>query len=243
MRGVMFFVVPFSQYNRMGGFMFRANAFRVVGGIVVGVLATAVAPAYAAEAGTWLVRGRVIHVAPNDNSGEVTTLPGSGVNVGKDTTLEVDFTRRLDAKWGLELILGTTRHDLGGTGTIAALGKIGEVGLLPPTLTLQYHFIPGGTLRPYAGLGLNYTLFYGEKSTNSLDRALGGATTIRLKDSWGLAAQAGVDLDLTKDWFLNLDAKYIQMDTRATLNTGGVIRTVDVTINPWVLGVGLGRRF
>ena len=201
------------------------------------------APSMAQEPGNWIVRGRVIHVTPNDRSGEVTTLAGSGVGVGDDTTAELDITYMLRPNWGLELILGTTQHDLTGKGTIANLGKIGKTALLPPTLTLQYHFTPKADVRPYAGIGVNYSKFYNEKSTNSLDTGLGGPTNINLDDSWGLAAQAGVDVGLKNDWFVNFDLKYIQIETKATLVTGSTTRTVDVDINPWVFGIGIGKRF
>lgn len=200
-------------------------------------------PSLAADPGNWIVRGRVIHVTPNDRSGEVTTLAGSGVGVGNDTAPELDITYLLRPNWGLELILGTTQHDLTGKGTIANLGKIGKTALLPPTLTLQYHFAPKADVRPYAGIGVNYSKFYNEKSTNSLDTGLGGPTSINLDDSWGLAAQAGVDVGLKNDWFVNFDLKYIQIETKATLVTGSTTRTVDVDINPWVFGIGIGKRF
>ncbi len=204
---------------------------------------TIAAPALAVEQGDWLVRGRLIHVAPNDSSGAVSTLPGSGVAVNAASTLELDFTYMLNPNLGLELILATTKHDLKGKGTIAGLGKIGESGVLPPTLTLQYHFAPKASIRPYAGVGVNYTLFYGAESSAALDAALGGATGVKLSDSFGLSAQAGLDVSLANDWFMNFDVKYIQIDTKATLTTGGTTRTVNVDINPWVLGVGVGRRF
>ncbi|MEO0700040.1 MAG: OmpW family outer membrane protein, partial [Pseudomonadota bacterium] len=44
-------------------------------------------------------------------------------------------------------------------------------------------------------------------------------------------------------WFLNVDVKYIDIDTEATLNTGGLINTVDVDLDPFVAGFGIGRRF
>jgi outer membrane protein len=210
--------------------------------LLLGGLAAA-APALAVEQGDWLVRGRLIHVAPNDSSGEVSTLSGSGVAVGASSTFELDFTYMLNPNLGLELILATTKHDLKGRGTIAGLGKIGESGVLPPTLTLQYHFAPRAAVRPYAGVGMNYTLFYSDKSSASLNAALGGPTSVDLSNSWGPALQAGLDVDLTKDWFLNVDAKYVWIDTKATLATGGTTRTVNVDINPWVFGVGIGRRF
>ena len=52
-----------------------------------------------------------------------------------------------------------------------------------------------------------------------------------------------MDVGLKNDWFVNFDLKYIQIETKATLVTGSTTRTVDVNINPWVFGIGIGKRF
>lgn len=199
--------------------------------------------ACAANQGDLLVRGRLINVKPNDSSGNVTGIAGSGVSVDGKSTVELDFTYMLKPNIGLELILATTKHDIKATGSISGLGKVAETGVLPPTLTAQYHFNPSAAIRPYAGLGINYTLFYSAKTTSSLDTALGGSTSISLDNSFGLAAQAGVDIDINKEWFMNLDLKYINISTTANLDTGGTKRSVDVDINPWVIGLGIGKSF
>ncbi|MFN0022738.1 MAG: OmpW/AlkL family protein [Parvularculaceae bacterium] len=64
-----------------------------------------------------------------------------------------------------------------------------------------------------------------------------------MDDSVGLAFQAGIDFALGKRWFLNADVKYIQIDTTATLNSGGTINTVDVDLDPIIAGIGVGYRF
>lgn len=195
-----------------------------------------------ADEGDWLGRVRLLHVSPNDDSGSVSTIPGSSVTVDADTTIELDFTYFLSKHLGVELILGTSKHDISGGGSIAGLGKIANAKTLPPVVTLQYHFLPDNNIRPYLGLGVNYTRFYDEKATASLNTAL-GSTRVDLDDSWGLSIQAGVDIQVSRNWFVNLDAKYIQMDTTATLNSSGVIRTVNVDIDPWFIGIGFGTRF
>ena len=200
-----------------------------------------VANAY--DAGDWLVRGRVIHVSPNDSSGSLSTVPGSGASVDSDTTIEVDFTYMYNKRFGVELILASSEHDGEGTGTLSALGKIFDARTLPPTLTLQYHFNPDQKIQPYAGIGLNYTLFFNENGTSSLDTALGGSTSVNLDDSVGVAAQLGADIKMNNDWFVNIDVKYIDMDTTGTLTTAAVTRTIDVDIDPWIFGIGIGKRF
>jgi outer membrane protein len=153
-----------------------------------------------------------------------------------DVTPELDFTYMLTPNWGLELILASSKHNVEGTGSLASAGKLFDVRTLPPTLTLQYHFNTNGTIRPYVGAGLNYTTFFDEDGTS-------GIKDIHLKDSWGLAANVGVDYAINKDWFVNADVKYIDMDTTATLKAGGAPLKVKVDIDPWVYGIGIGRRF
>ena len=132
--------------------------------------------------------------------------------------------------------------DLVGAGALEGLDEVGKVWVLPPTLTLQYHFRPNAQVRPYAGVGVNYTLFYNESASSSLEGAIGN-TGIDLDDSFGVAFQAGVDVALNDNWFANLDVKYIQIDTDARLATGPATNTVEVDLDPVVAGIGIGRRF
>ncbi len=55
--------------------------------------------------------------------------------------------------------------------------------------------------------------------------------------------QAGVDIDLGERFFLNLDAKYIDIDTTAKLRTGALVNRVNVSLDPVVAGIGIGMRF
>jgi outer membrane protein len=212
------------------------------------------APAMAYEAGDILVRGRIINVNPNDDSGTLSTGIGNlgeGVTVDSDTIPELDITYMITKNWGLELILGysehtVTTHKAAGT-VVAGLGGSKDVidtKVLPPTLTLQYHFAPDNNIRPYVGAGINYTYFFDEDvpSRSSLNAA---GDEVSLESSWGLAAQAGVDIAIDKDWFFNIDVKYIDIDTTArfkNINAVGTA-TIDADIDPFVYGIGIGRRF
>ena len=60
------------------------------------------------------------------------------------------------------------------------------------------------------------------------------------KDSFGWTGQIGFDYALNKNWSLNVDAKYVKIDTDVKLN-GSKIGHVD--LDPWLLGVGIGYRF
>jgi outer membrane protein len=204
----------------------------------------AAAPAHA-EAGDFLVRGRFIVVAPQDGSSGITpAFPNDGVSIDTAYAPEIDFTYMVTNNIGLELIAATTKHSATGkSGTPAAVGKLLDTWVLPPTLTLQYHFAPQGGFRPYVGAGLNYTIFYNERASGSLEAAL-GQTDVSLSNSFGWALQAGADIPLNDSLFLNFDVKYIDMDTTARLTTTAAgQQQVRVDINPIVVGFGIGMRF
>lgn len=210
-----------------------------------GVLAiAAAAPAQAqVEAGDVLVRARAILVSPTEKSGPVTPgFPGGSVGVSESVMPEIDFTYMLTDHIGAELILATTKHDIAGRGTLAGIGELADTWALPPTLTLQYHFAPSGSIRPYLGAGINYTTFYAANASRALESAI-GKTEVQLDDSFGYALQAGVDIDIGPRMFLNLDVKYLDIDTTARLRTGTALNRVDVSLDPIVPSIGVGMRF
>ncbi|MCA8887475.1 MAG: OmpW family protein [Parvularculaceae bacterium] len=205
--------------------------------------AAAISTPAAAAQGDWLVRLRAIGVIPTEESGGVMPMfPNESVSVDNAYVPELDFTYFFTNNLAAELILATSGHDVSGEGALAPLGEIADTMVLPPTLTFQYHFAPDARIRPYVGAGINWTIFYSEDAKDSLNTAL-GQTDVSLDDSFGWAVQVGFDVDVTERVFLNFDIKYIDIDTTATLNTGGVINTVDVDLDPIVAGVGLGMRF
>lgn len=186
-----------------------------------------------ADQGDWLIRGRLLNVSPNESA----TINPIGGDVDIDTSFvpELDISYFFTDRIAAELILGVTPHDVMAVGTAAGNVDLGEVTLLPPTLTLQYHFLPEGTIHPYVGAGINYTVFFNE------DLPAGGiATSINYDNSFGLALQGGIDFDVNENWFFNVDVKYIDINTDVTINNA---ITADVDIDPWVFGIGIGRRF
>lgn len=202
------------------------------------------APAFA-EAGDTFVRVRGIMVAPTESSGGILpAFPADGVKVNNSIMPEVDITHMVSDNVGLELIAATTKHNASGvSGVTGGIGKLASTWVLPPTLTVQYHFSPAAKVRPYVGAGLNYTIFYSEKPSDGLERAV-GRTNVRMKDSFGWAAQAGVDIDLNDKMFLNFDVKYIDIDTTARLATTAIgTQRVKISLDPVVVGVGVGFRF
>lgn len=185
----------------------------------------------ALEAGDWLVRGGLHHVSPKSNNGRLAdgTL---AVDVGSNTRPSGTVTYMLTPRIGVELLVAIPfQHDI----SIDGLGKVGRTRHLPPTLSVQYHFNTGAGIRPYVGAGLNYTRFFGTRTRGALE-----GNSLSLRHSFGLGAQAGVDVSLGGDWFLNAEVRYLDIDTRVRLN-GDKIGTVN--IDPVAFGLGIGRRF
>lgn len=184
----------------------------------------------------WQVRLRVIGVFPNE-SANIEAI-GGDVNISNAFVPELDFTYFFTKNIAAELILATTKHDVKTVSTAAGDIPLGDVWLLPPTLTLQYHF-NGEMVRPYIGAGVNYTLFYNEDQGSVADQ-------VSYDNALGFAFQLGFDFDLNDKWFINVDAKYILLNTDVTVNaTSALGATVgaDVDINPFIAGIGFGMRF
>ena len=146
---------------------------------------------------------------------------------------ELDITYFFTPNLAVELILGVTPHNVKGAGALAG-ARIGSAWLLPPTLTLQYHFTGLGAFKPYVGAGVNYTVFFDEK-------AKGGFNRFDLKNTFGVALQVGFDYMLDKHWGINVDVKKIFLEPKVRVNNGLV--TGKVKIDPWIIGTGVTYRF
>lgn len=192
------------------------------------------ASAFAAQ-GDILARFRVINVNPDASWSNSGVVPGLNVDAKDSWAPEVDFTYMITNNIGAELILGTTRHEV----TTNAFGSVGKVSVLPPTLTLQYHFAPDATFRPYVGAGINYTRFYND----GLRVAAANTNLSVKKNSWGPALQLGADYAINKNWFVNLDVKKIWIKTDVTADQLGGAKLGELKIDPWVFGIGFGTKF
>lgn len=191
--------------------------------LVAGVLGLAglAAPSFAYEQGDWVVKAGIASVQPDGDG----ALDGA-VDVEADTQLGLTIAYMLSDHWGISLLASTPfTHDIELNGD-----KIGETSHLPPTLTVQYQFLPASKVNPYLGLGVNYTLFFDEKS------ALGD---LSLDDSLGLAIEAGVDFAITQNWSVNAALWNLDIETDAKLD-GAELDTVE--IDPWVYMVGASYR-
>jgi len=192
-------------------------------------LASLCGTAMAAE-GPLMVRLRGVYIIPADGSKAESGLPKDAITVSKKLIPEVDFSYFFTPNISAELILTYPQeHDVKLSGT-----KIGTVTHLPPVLSAQYHFIPGGMINPYVGLGLNLTLITDQKLA-------GGALKIS-DSSVGVSGQVGADIKVAEQIYVNVDVKYVTMGYDVKVKASGA-KVTSIDVSPWLLGVGLGYRF
>ena len=107
---------------------------------------------------------------------------------------------------------------------------------------MQWHFNPDQLIDPYVGAGVNYTRFMDK----NLKHAVGGDIDVD-RNSFGLALQAGVDVNLKDGWLINADVKKLWIDTDVHFSHGNGLfpkQKIDsLDIDPWVFGIGVGKKF
>ena len=195
--------------------------------LAVSISMTSVAAS--AQTSPWQVRARAVHIDPSDKSEPLAGIGASDrIGVSDKTIPEIDISYFFTPNFAAELVLTyPQKHD------VYLDGKtIGTFKHLPPSLLAQYHFMPGATVSPYIGAGINWTTF-------SSNKILNGQGSLE-HDSWGLALQAGVDYKLSQNWSLNFDVKKLQL--RSDVLIGGV-KASKVKVDPVLIGVGVGYRF
>ena len=190
------------------------------------------------EFNPWMVRVRAIGVIPG-GSNQVyaggARLGGAKVDMSDSIVPELDITYFFTKNIAAELILGTTPHTAKAKGTIAGLGTLGKAWLLPPTLTVQYHFTDFGAFKPYIGIGANLTLFYGEEH--------GTLNRFRVEHAVGIAGQIGFDYMFNKNWGFNVDVKKLYLRTDAKGSLAGTPVKAKMKLDPWIIGTGISYKF
>ncbi|KDP88121.1 OmpW/AlkL family protein [Cupriavidus basilensis] len=197
---------------------------------LLGSVAAAPAMAASDEAqGNWMVRLRATYLDMADKSDPIGGVGASDrITVNNKWIPELDVTYFFTPHIAAELVLTIPQKQ----NVYLDGNKIGSFTHLPPTLLVQYHFIPNGTFRPYVGAGLNFTRIWGaDIANNSLSL-----------DSWSVAPalQIGMDYKVTKNWFLNADIKKVWLSS--DVKAAGV-KVSNVSLDPWLFSMGVGYRF
>ncbi|KAF1047403.1 OmpW/AlkL family protein [Xylophilus sp.] len=221
--------------------------------------------AQAQQAGDLVLGAGWLHFAPQDSSEplQVTTAAGtqtkegSGAKVSNANTLGLNAVYYFDSNWGVEGVLGVPpKFKLDGTGTLAAVGRIGEAKQWSPTVLLRYTFLDGNDkFRPFVGVGGTYVWYSGVNLTSGINTALGLSssaftTTAKLSKSWAPVVNAGATYQFDRNWGLSFSVSYIPLDTKATLTTranatGTTVATsrTKLTLDPIVSYLALTYKF
>jgi outer membrane protein len=203
--------------------------------LITSSLALLLTTAVATAANPWSVRVRATYLETVDKSDAFTAL---GINFGANSvTVNDKFIPEIDVDYAFtdtlaaELVLTVPQtQDV----ALKGVGHLGTFKHLPPTLLLQYRALPGSAVRPYVGVGVNYTLIWGDKLS------VAGVPLGLDSNSIGLAAQAGVDWKIDERWSFNVDVK------RAAIRSGvyaGSAKLTEARLDPWLYAVGLRYQF
>ncbi len=209
-------------------------------GVVFAMLAMAqpaMAERGAVNGSDWLakerfqLRVRALAVVPQEDSS--VSLNGAKladeIKISNALVPEVDLTYFFTNNIAAEIIAGTARHEMDFGGA-----NLGEAWILPPTLTLQYHFMPDQAFSPYIGAGINYSILYAEDAGT-------GFSDLKVDNGVAPALQAGFDYWINDNWGFNLDVKKVWLNVDASLNNGAI--KADVDLDPWLIGAGVSYRF
>jgi outer membrane protein len=211
------------------------------------VVAAALAASSGAFATDIQLRVGAANVAPKSDNNAL-------VKVESATQLSLGATLYVTKNFAVD-ILGSLpfKHDIkltaaGAAAVGAALGASVPAGFtaattkhLPPTISAQWHFLPGDAVDPYVGVGVNYTNFFNKETT------VAGSKLV-LPPSWGLAAELGVDFNVGDGWVVTGDVRYAKISTNAklllpTTPTSTWVAVGDVNIDPMVYGINFGKHF
>ena len=200
--------------------------------------------------GDWLFRLGVSQLNPTSSPGLKNPLnsPTGGPDLTADSDVSVTGTiaYMLTDHIGTELLLAWPfSHGVDAKFPGGSKQRIGHVDILPPTLNLQWYFLPNHKINPYVGVGVNWAIF----TDSSLKKgALGLPSNAKLEtsDSFGADGQIGADISLYDHWFVNLDVRYIGVTTDLTVRNvnaqGDNLKLGNMDINPMLYTVAVGYR-
>jgi len=227
--------------------------------VAASLLALAAAPALAYEEGTWILRGGVGTVQPKSNGLTFSDSEFGSVTVDVDdaTSMTLTATYMFNQNWAFDVLAALPfEHDIYATmseGSSSGKIKMAETKQIPATFSLQYHFSPDRDFQPYAGLGVNWTSFSSTKFASDFasefedpEAELGEIGSLKIDDSFGLAAQVGGDWKITERMVLNFDVRWFDIDADTFYldpAISGEEKIGTVKIDPFFYALNLGFYF
>jgi outer membrane protein len=197
---------------------------------------------------------------------------GNQLAVQPKSTLVLSIERAFNDNWSAELVLGAPpKHDVKlqvGAQTKAQAAStptslptavargvaahvaaddgqvVASVKQAAPTLFLNYRFFDATrALRPFIGVGVNYT--HMKATSTDVGNALynDGPVRISLTDSIGLAAQIGVVYQIDKNWSLNGSWATAAVKNHLTIRTNMSEQTATYRFHPSAFSATVGYTF
>lgn len=206
---------------------------RIVGIVLAALMVVSVASVSTAaeDFKRWSAGLQLMYINPDVDVADLSVLDAEPAITG-GLTVEYFFTPSISA----ELVAAVAKHDLE-----IADQNLGSLWILPPSLYAKYHFMPKSKISPYIGVGVNWVKAWDEKlylpGVGSLD--------VDVEDSFGWAAKAGADIQVSENLYLNVDVMYLSVETELNVKAGGasVLSGSDIDIDPWVYSIGAKYRF
>lgn len=163
-------------------------------------------------------------------------VPGAAFTTEGDLTMSVEAGIFLRGGWAIAAsgTIPTMISNLG-SGTLFALGNLGDENVGYYSAASQYHFNMRGPISPYVGAGIGYMHVY-----STTDAAV---SDLDIASAWGPVVQAGIDFHLNERAGLFVDVKRFWISTEASGTLGAASITADATVNPWVFSTGVAIRF
>ena len=192
-------------------------------------------PLVGKQANTFMMRLRAVGVIPLDSTSSISKIGGT-VSATSTAAPELDFSYFFTDNIAVELIAASTKHTIKANNTAVGSFNVGTAWILPPTITLQYHFMPHERFSPYVGAGLNISWFYATHPDYPV-------THYSIGNQVGAALQVGFDYNLTGHWFVNVDFKQIFLSISSHVDALGTTVKAHDSLNPIVVGAGIGYRF
>lgn len=232
----------------------------ILASILGGLTLAALAPALAADnTGGEPVRKNSIrlgyyfvtyNVKGSDLSGPFTP-PGLRSDLKDVQTPYMAYVRRWTPHLHTELAFGVPPKTTAVAKGPAFLGSVpfnGQEVLtarwISPTLLFNWVFRDeSAALRPYVGVGVNYTRFVERRATPSGEAITGGPTSVDLSSSTGFAATAGISYHIQGAWNVYASYSISNVSSNLRTTTAGIVRTSHIDFNPRAIVVSVGYSF
>ena len=219
---------------------------------------------------TWLDFGRSSATPLQSSSAAGTfTSPGTGGEIHNTFTAKLSTTYFVTDNIALDLAAGVPpKLKLYAQGNVSPFGpggpSLGLGNLQPlattrawcPTLFVKYYFFDAQTkLRPYVGIGGNYTWYSHDELNSTFSGALqevagpGGKVKVSLSPSWNPAFDVGASYNFSKNWYATASVTYLPLKTNATVSSvaanGQTVLSnkTHITADPVIVFLGIGYRF